>query len=249
MDWADDSFENYLPVEEREWWDDGFNFGDLEDTQPVVVDHPVRDDVYFGIGGAFVDPQPGPSIGAQNVWDAIDLAHLFQLNQTGTKTQKKFGITDRIYQVEIQQLPCIFSNETTLRLLPRIFEEIFNLLKKDCKPDDRIKMTLDCQDLDTPLYLTVRRVKDFNAMDLLRKVEMINSGKKLKLDHSFTMHVTHCAIPSGGSKRKYTHDTESRKRFATSLVSIRVSLLLFIIYNLLFIIYYRSEKTFVFRLR
>jgi len=89
--------------------------------------------------------------------------------------------------------------------------------------EDRILLDLNCQDLEYPIYIAARKFKDYNVDQLFRKIMLINSQKKFKIDESFTLRITRCTLSlRGGRKRRYTHDSESRKRFANSIISIVV---------------------------
>ena len=70
-----------------------------------------------------IDPIP-ESCGPADLWDIINFSKLFKLKPVNTQVSKKFNVTRSVWDVEIARLPCVFSNETSLRILPKIFEEI-----------------------------------------------------------------------------------------------------------------------------
>ncbi len=204
-----------------DWLDDSF----FEDFTASQLDG-VSDDEYFDhITDYDLDAdnyQYGGTLGPVNLFDILDFDKLVKLGKS-TITNTKFNITHHLYEVNIGKLPANFSNETSLRIIPLVFEQLLKICTGTFEPNDRILIELACQDLDNPVYLHCKKFKDYSVQDLYDKLLLINSQKKFKIDDTFTIRVTRSVMPAGGSgKRRFHHDTESRKRFAGSIVAVKV---------------------------
>jgi hypothetical protein len=93
------------------------------------------------------DLQAGPP----DIFYILDFSKLFKLGPVSTKVNTKFNVARYVWEVNIASLPCSFSNETSLRLMPHIFEEISTVCTEDFDPNDRILIELDCRDLVYPI--------------------------------------------------------------------------------------------------
>ena len=210
--WEDDGFDEWYKnqtwedeiLREREWYEDSFDewVADMEEPQT---------------GGVVYGPV--------DILDLIDFTKIFKLGICNKEVSKKYGVIKHKWEnVQIAPLPYVFNHETSMRLLPLVFDAIFNLTMHDFNPKDRIIIELNCEGIDKPIFLA-KKFENFNSLDFLKCVEMIiQSGKSFNIDQSFTLKITRCTLPTGGSsKRKYTHDTSSRKRFAGSIVTVHVT--------------------------
>jgi hypothetical protein len=218
-DWANDSFNVFaadMEGLEGDWANDSFNVEGMEDPVEEPAQEPAEEPVEEPIVGGSVD-----------ILDVIDFSKLFHLTQLSKKVMGKMNITKSVYNVDIEPLPRKFDNANSLRILPRVFEEILKIITVDFEPEDRLSIALDSRDLDSPFYLNVKKFKDFCVEDLMKKVELLNSQKKFKIDESFTIMINRFQPPSGGAKRKNVFEgPEVRKRWAQSIVSVKVYLFL-----------------------
>ena len=159
-----------------------------------------------------------------DAWENVNLDNLFKLTKLGEKHIKKFNSTEIRYEVEIARLPSILTPEKSMQLMPKILRKILEICTEECNPDDRVVLSLECQALDPPIYLSMRRFADFSVDALMQKIELLNSQNKLCVDDSFRLRLFRTVMPAGGktSKRKHLTIKSDRKRFAGSVVTVSV---------------------------
>jgi hypothetical protein len=182
---------------------------ELADDPEVPIDAEVMDQD----GGAAVD------------WiGLIDFSKLFTLRKVRTWNLKNFNYVKSQYEIDIVNLPRNFSNEASMRVMPKIFEAIFEQITASFGPEDFVKIDLTGGDLTNPHSLSVRKFKDFSLEDLMQKLEMMNSQQKFRIDEKFTIGISRTVPPSGGGRNKRKHDLniDSRKRYASTLVTVQV---------------------------
>lgn len=66
----------------------------------------------------------------------------------------------------------------------------------------KIYIALESLDLESPIYLAMRKLTNFSVAALMQKVELLNSQNKFKIDNSFGIHITWTVIALGGGEKK-----------------------------------------------
>ena len=137
-------------------------------------------------------------------WGALD--NLFNLKKTGERKIKKFNSTELRYEVEIASLPSVLSPDESIEALPKILEKVFELCTEEFNPDDRVVIGLECATLDLGgIFLSMRKLSDFNVEALMQKVALLNSQNKLCVDNSFRIRIFRTEMPSVVDQKTEKH--------------------------------------------
>ncbi|XP_055339180.1 uncharacterized protein LOC129588818 [Paramacrobiotus metropolitanus] len=105
--------------------------------------------------------------------------------------------------------------------MPLVLEAVLQMCLESFNLSERINISVRCQTLDNPIYLSMRKLSDFNIADLVAAFTKANLGRTV-LDDTFTIRIFRTVMPSGGSwKRKHRHIARDAKRFCKSIVTVR----------------------------
>jgi hypothetical protein len=206
----------------KEYEDEIKSYHDVIEEDENQIGGARNEDEYWDAVMADMETEDGRDFGATPLekWRHID--DLFQLTKQSERKIKKFNSTEYRYEVEISRLPCLLNPEDSIAVLPRILEKVFELCTAGFDADDRLVIGLECQNLDPGIYLSMRKLSDFNVEALMQKIALLNSQNKLCVDGSFRIRVFRTVMPRGGGKRKHIHVDRDRKRFAHALVTVKV---------------------------
>ncbi len=119
--------------------------------QPLAPEPPPATQPEFGQAPveptAVVQPEIGQPPAAKNA-PHMNFNDLFSIRQTGERKAKKFGLSMFIYAIDIAPLPFNLNNATSLLVLPELFSAIYRVCTSEFLPDDKIIITMSCQNLD-----------------------------------------------------------------------------------------------------
>ncbi len=86
---------------------------------------------------------------------------LFTIRKTGEQKAKKFGLSMFIYAIDVAPLPFNLDNATSLLVLPELFSAIYRVCTSEFLPDDKIIITMSCQNLDLGKKILLYRKQFF----------------------------------------------------------------------------------------
>ena len=117
--------------------------------------------------------------------------------------KKKFGTTQYLYDVKVDNLPYHLGNASSMLALPELFQAIMDACTKEFLPEDRMCIELNCRNFNLgSIYLPAVKFKNFNVDTLMLQMERLNSQKKFCIVESFKLKLTKICLPSGGSNRR-----------------------------------------------
>ncbi|XP_055357527.1 uncharacterized protein LOC129602520, partial [Paramacrobiotus metropolitanus] len=125
-----------------------------------------------------VDQVPENKILSLNdIKDIPNFASLFSLQKVKDRAFKKFNSSELEYRIQIASLPRFFSKEETVLLMPLVLETVLQMCMETFDPSDRINVSVHCQTLDNPIFLSMRKLSDFKIKDLIAVFTKANSGR------------------------------------------------------------------------
>lgn len=104
---------------------------------------------------------------------------LFTLKKLGQKDFQKLS-TRHDYSLQVESLPCILSPETSIRVLPKFLEIVFNICMGNFSANDRVQIFLNLA-----IYLSMQKLSDFSVAALMQQMAPLNSRNKFKMDLKF----------------------------------------------------------------
>ena len=156
--------------------------------------------------------------------ETFDFGSLFELELRNTIDVKKFATERYVFDVKIAPLPCVFTGQQTIQIMPKVFEALFNKVMENWDENDRVTLEMTSRDMSISVFLNVRRLGDFSVDELMQKLSLVNSQQKFTLDEHFSMRVNRIVMPSGGksNRRTHTHDLDDRIKSSKSVVKVTV---------------------------
>ena len=102
-------------------------------------------------------------------------------------------------ELEVRDLPKI------LKTLGLLFKSLIKDLTEFMKPEDLVRMSVQCPELDFPITIPFMKVAQLSTETLLKEIErVLHSYEQFVLDSSLEIEITHVDMPSGaGRKHKY----------------------------------------------
>ncbi len=134
------------------------------------------------------------------------------IHQTKIRQQniKKFGTTATSYNVQFKELEVVDVPDI-LKTLKQLFGAIIEDVTLNAKPNDMMRIAIECPTLDYPIVIPFVQVQHITADRVLSEIErVIQSNEDFVLDEELKLEITHVNMPNGGSKktmqiREYGH--------------------------------------------
>ncbi|CAG2197602.1 KRAB [Mytilus edulis] len=127
-----------------------------------------------------------------------DPSDSYTISVVGTQKMPKFNTTSTRYKVAFRELD-VRGIPNILKSLRVLFNSIIKDITKFMEPDDLVRLSVQCPELDFPISLPFMKLSQLNAERFLTEIErVLQSYEQFVMDETLEIEFIQVSMPVGG---------------------------------------------------